>query len=82
MPVIVKYYLRTNTAEEVASVIESTGRKDLPFKTDVAEDKITRFSLYSGLSQKAYSRQKNRRDNQLTYWKKRFVKGEAPVSFV
>jgi hypothetical protein len=37
----------------------------------------------SGLSQKEYCRRNNLRDNQLTYWKKRFIKTSGnPVSFV
>ncbi len=36
----------------------------------------------SGLSQKEYCRQNNLRDNQLTYWKKRFLKTESSVSLV
>lgn len=36
----------------------------------------------SGLSQKEYCRQNNLRDNQLTYWKKRFIRTESSVSLV
>ena len=36
----------------------------------------------SGLSQKEYCRQHNLRENQLTYWKKRYVKTESAVSLV
>jgi len=36
----------------------------------------------SGLSQKEYCRQNQLPENRLTYWKKRFTKVEAPVSFV
>ena len=36
----------------------------------------------SGLSQKEYCRQNNLRENQLTYWKKRFGKTESTVSLV
>ena len=36
----------------------------------------------SGLSQKEYCRQNQLPENRLTYWKKRFNKAEAPVSFV
>ena len=36
----------------------------------------------SGLSQKEYCRQNNLRENQLTYWKKRFATAESPVSLV
>jgi hypothetical protein len=36
----------------------------------------------TGLSQAEYCRRHNLKDHQLTYWKKRFLKTEAGVSFV
>ena len=36
----------------------------------------------SGLSQKEYCRQNDLRENQLTYWKKRYIKTESSISLV
>lgn len=50
-------------------------------KRELWEDRIKNWQQ-SGLSQKDYCRQNNLRDNQLTYWKKRILRTEPPVSFV
>lgn len=46
-------------------------------------EKRIKFWQESGLTQKEFCRQNNLRDNQLTYWKKRFIKPETkPVTFI
>ena len=46
-------------------------------------DKQIQLWQESGLTQKEFCRKHNLRGNQLTYWKKRFIKAEIkPVTFV